>query len=158
MDISFVVDKEKFNYRVCAVIARDGEILVMHDDRSPFCYLPGGRVNMGETAENAISRELFEELGIKAKTVRPLWLNQAFFTEDVDGLRYHELCLYFLVDISNTDILSRGRAFTSSEGKRVHSFKWLPFEALQEEYFYPLFLKKEIFDLPEVFTIRTEIQ
>jgi len=25
-------------------------------------------------------------------------------------------------------------------------------------YFYPIFLKKEIFDLPEVFTLRTEIE
>ncbi|MBQ8523994.1 MAG: NUDIX domain-containing protein [Clostridia bacterium] len=49
---------------------------------------------MGETAENAVIRELQEELGVTAKIARPLWLNQAFFTEDVDNLRYHELCIY----------------------------------------------------------------
>jgi len=40
----------------------------------------------------------------------------------------------------------------------MHTFKWLAFEQLKEEYFYPLFLKKEIFHLPDVFTIRTETE
>ena len=34
----------------------------------------------------------------------------------------------------------------------------LEFERLKDEYFYPLFLKKDIFNLPDVFTIRTEIE
>lgn len=32
--------------------------------------LPGGFVDPGETAENAVKRELFEELGMKVKSVR----------------------------------------------------------------------------------------
>ena len=158
MDISFRSDNGKFNYRVCAMIISDEKILAMHDDRSPYYYLPGGRVAIGETAENAVIREVQEELGVTPEIVRPLWLNQAFFTEDVDHLRYHELCIYFLMDISNTDLLERGKQFTSKEGHRTHVFEWLEFERLKKEYFYPLFLKKDIFNLPDVFTIRTEIE
>ena len=77
----------------------------MKDERSPYFYLPGGRVQMGETAEHAILRELDEELQIKPEIVRPLWFVQNFFTEDVDKLNYHEICIYFLVDISKTDLL-----------------------------------------------------
>jgi 8-oxo-dGTP pyrophosphatase MutT (NUDIX family) len=113
---------------------------------------------MGDTAEIAVIREAYEELGVKPKIARPLWLNQAFYTEDVEKLRYHELCIYFLMDISDTDLLSRGEKFTSCEGNRVHHFEWLALERLKDEYFYPLFLKKEIFNLPDVFTIRTEIE
>ena len=100
MDISFQNGNAKFNYRACAVILHEGKILAMRDERSPYFYLPGGRVQMGETAEQAVLRELAEELWITARIVRPLWLNQGFFQEDVDGLHYHELCLYFLVDVS----------------------------------------------------------
>ena len=156
MDITFKVDNEKFNYRVCAVIISDNKILAMHDERSPYFYLPGGRVEMGETAENAVIREVREEIGITAKIVRPLWLNQAFFKEDVDNLDYHELCIYFLMDISDTDLLSKGEKFTLKERHHTHDFEWLEFERLKDEYFYPLFLKKDIFNLPSVFTIRTE--
>lgn len=156
MDLSFVAAEGKFNYRVCAIILSDGKILAMKDERSPYFYLPGGRVKMGETAEDAVIRELEEELGIMPKIVRPLWLNQAFFVEDVDGLHYHELCLYFLMDVSGTDLLSRGEQFCVQEEGKTHRFEWLAFERLKEEYFYPLFLKEEIFHLPQQFTIRTE--
>ena len=44
MDISFKSGNEKFNYRVCAMMISDERILAMHDDRSPYYYLPGGRV------------------------------------------------------------------------------------------------------------------
>lgn len=158
MDISFKVNNEKFNYRVCAMIISDNKILAMHDERSPYFYLPGGRVELGETAEHAVVREVQEELCVTTKVIRPLWLNQAFFTEDVDKSNYHELCLYFLMDISETDILSRGNKFSLQEGNHTHDFEWLEFERLEKEYFYPLFLKKEIFHLPEKFTIRTECE
>ena len=158
MDISFKSGNGKFNYRVCAMMISDGKILAMHDERSPYYYLPGGRVAIGETAENAVVREVQEELGITPKIDRPLWLNQAFFTEDVDNLHYHEICIYFLMDITDTDLLSKGKKFTSNEGHITHTFEWLEFERLKDEYFYPLFLKKDIFNLPNVFTIRTEIE
>ena len=156
MDISFNQENQKFNYRVCAMIISENRLLAMHDERSPYFYLPGGRVKMGETAEQAVVREIWEELGVTLKIDRPLWLNQAFFTEDVDGIRYHELCIYFLMDISNIDLLERGDSFTLTEGKHTHTFEWLAFDRLKDEYFYPIFLKKQIFDLPRAFTIRTE--
>ena len=158
MDISFKAGNEKFNYRACAIIVHEGKILAMHDERSPFYYLPGGRVQLGETAEQAVIREIQEELNVTAKIVRPLWLNQAFFREDVDGLDYHEICVYFLMDISQTDLLAKGDRFVLQERQHRHTFEWLKYEQLQHEYFYPLFLKKEIFDLPQTFTLRTEYE
>lgn len=158
MDITYISGREKFNYRVCAVIVSDGKILAMRDERSPYFYLPGGRVQLGETAEHAVIREVEEELRITPRIIRPLWLNQGFFTEDVDQLRYHELCLYFLMDVSGTGLLDRGERFTLHEGSHKHDFEWLAFERLRDAYFYPLFLKTAIFDLPEQFTLRTEYE
>ena len=158
MDISYVLENEKFNYRVCAIIIFEGKILAMHDERSPYYYLPGGRVQLGETAEHAVIREVEEELNISPKIIRPLWLNQSFFTEDVDKLNYHEICIYFLMDISETELLEKGERFTLQEGRHIHYFEWLSFERLSDEYFYPIFLKTGIFNLPEQFTIRTEYE
>ena len=159
MDISFKVESQKFNYRVCAIITSDEKILtVYHHTSSSYYSLPGGRVKMGETAEQAVVREVQEELGVTPKITRPLWLNQAFFTEDVDNLHYHELCIYFLVDISETTLLERENVFTLTEGKHIHTFEWLEFDRLKDEYFYPLFLKKAIYDLPDEFTLRTELE
>lgn len=63
MDLSFRCDDQKFNYRACAMIISENRILAMHDERSPYFYLPGGRVTMGETAEQAVIREVREEIG-----------------------------------------------------------------------------------------------
>lgn len=156
MDITFETRGGKFKYRVCAVIIDRNRILAMRDERSPYFYLPGGRVKLGETAEHAVLREVREELNITAEIIRPLWLNQAFFTQDVDGLNYHELCLYFLMDVSGTGLASRGEAFSLREGRHTYQYEWLEFERLKNEYFYPLFLKENIFCLPDEFTIRTE--
>lgn len=154
MDINYVTGNEKFNYRVCAIIINDNKILAMHDERSPYYYLPGGRVQMGETAEQAVIREVEEELNITPGIIRPLWLDQSFFNEEVDKLNYHEICIYFLMDISNTDLLKRGARFTLHEGSHTLDFEWLALERLAVEHFYPIFLKTDIFNLPEHFTIR----
>ena len=155
-DLTFFRGNNVFNYRVCGMIINDDKILALHDERSPYFYLPGGRVQMGETVEQAVIREIEEELRITPEIVRPLWLNQAFFNEDVEKKEFHEICVYFLLDVSKTVLLEKGEKFTLHEGQHTHDFEWLRFERLKDEYFYPLFLKKEIFDLPEHFTIRTE--
>ena len=59
------------------------------------------------------------------------------------------ICLYFLMDVCETNLLEKGERFTLHEGKHTHDFEWLEFDRLQEEYFYPTFLKTEILNLLE---------
>ncbi len=113
---------------------------------------------MGETAEDAIVREIREELGVTPRIVRPLWLNQGFFTEDVDDLRCHELCVYFLLDVPGPGLVEKGERFTLCEGPHTHDFKWLAFDRLKDEDFCPVFLKTGVRHLPGHFTIRTELE
>lgn len=158
MDITFRTEEGRFNYRVTAVIMNRNRLLVMKDERSPYYYLPGGRVKMGETAQEAVLRELREELGIMAEIVRPLWFNQSFFVEDVDKERYHEICIYYLVDINATGLLSRGESFRciESENGEQLTFFWMPFEKVRGEYLYPEFIKEHILHIPETLECTVE--
>lgn len=156
MDLTFQTDEGRFNYRVCAIILHDEKILAMQDERSPYYYLPGGRVHLHETAENAILRELKEELGIDAEIVRPLWLSQSFFLEDVSHEKYHEICLYYLIDVSKCDLYAKGETFLLQENHHLHKFEWLYICTLETTYFYPSFLKKKQLELPETLTILSE--
>lgn len=158
IDICFKTEYGKFNYRVCAVIINDNKILAMKDNHADYYYLPGGRVQFNETAEIAVLRELKEELNIDASIIRPLYFNQSFFNENVLKVDYHEICVYFLVDISKTDIFSRGNFFYGIETKKNQKFEWLTFERVKNEYFYPLFIKEKIDNLPETFEMITEFK
>ena len=158
MDLTFNTPSGIFNYRVCAIILHNDALLATKNDRTSYFFLPGGRVQMHETAEDAIRRELMEELGITVTSLRPLWLNQGFFTEDVTQQKFHELCLYYLVDVSQTDLLAWGDTFIRTEGEKQYLYQWIPLSQLQETYLYPLFIKSKIHDLPDQLTILAEYE
>ncbi len=156
MDMTLKTPEGIFNYRACGLLLHDGKLLVTQVEENGHFFLPGGRVTMGERAEDAVLREIREELGIVCRILRPLWLNQAFF--DYEGQRFHELCFYFLLDHTGTDLLERGDAFFTREGEKENRFLWVPFEELETMCFFPLFLKKDIVSLPEQFTLRAEYE
>ena len=158
MDLTFRLPEGTFNFRVAAVMVNNGKMLVMQDTESPYWYLPGGRVQLQEQAENALLRELGEELGIQPRIERPLWLVQNFYREDVNREHYHELGLYVLVDVTDTELLSRGEEFSTREAEQVNTFRWVEFEKLEGMYLYPLFIKKEIFRLPVSLQLITEVR
>ena len=146
MDISIKATAGKFNYRVAAMIVHEAHILVMQDEGIPHDYLPGGRVHLHEPAETALSRELREELDIDIPPHQLTFIAESFFT--IDSTRYHEMCLYFLMEAPPA-LLIRGDRFTRVEGSEVHHFRWVKFEELRHLSFYPIFLKERIFTLPE---------
>ena len=145
MNISIKSAEGAFNYRAAAIIVHDERILVMQDEGIPHDYLPGGRVHLHEPAESALARELREELDIDTPPHRLIFMAESFFT--IDSTRYHEMCLYFLMD-APPELLSRGDSFTRIEGDEIHHFRWVKFEELRDLSFFPIFLKERIFSLP----------
>ena len=58
-----------------AAILRDGRLLLVKRRRAPEagCWnLPGGKVDFGERVEDAIRREIAEEVGVQIHLLRPL--------------------------------------------------------------------------------------
>ncbi|QGM99614.1 NUDIX domain-containing protein [Methylocystis parvus] len=61
----------RFQFRAAALIWSEGRILVHRAVTDPFWSLPGGRVEFHESAAEALSREIIEELG-SASTIGSL--------------------------------------------------------------------------------------
>ena len=53
------------NIRVGAIIVKDGKALMVKCGFADYCYSVGGRIKFGETAEQAVLREVFEETGVR---------------------------------------------------------------------------------------------
>lgn len=60
---------------------------------------PGGKVNQGEDERDAIEREIYEEFGIKVKTIRYLTNNIYEYPTRVIDLRLYE-CEYISGDLN----------------------------------------------------------
>ncbi len=147
MDCTFLTDLGKFNYRVAGVIVQGSKILCQQVAADSNYFLPGGRVAFGERAEDAILREISEELGAEATILRQLWLHENFFTEETTLQRFHEICLYFLLEVPG---LPQGQ-LQASEG----IYSWLPLESLPHTPIYPRFLREALGNLPEGLTLLT---
>ena len=86
------------NLRVGAIILRDGRFLMMRNDRDPYLYSVGGRIQFGETAEQAILREVEEETGWRLEIDRLGFVHENYFIMDFgpnQGRPVYELSLYF---------------------------------------------------------------
>lgn len=156
-DISFKTEEGKFNYRVGCILTDGERLLIMRDEGTSGHYLPGGRIHFGEKAEDAAVREMQEELAILVRPVRLLWVKEGFFTEFSSGRRCHEIALYFLLDASESDLLTRGNSFDREDEGTLHHFSWAKITDLADMEFYPLFLKKAMLSLPDSPVFVTEM-
>lgn len=68
---------------------KDGKILMVGNDRD-YLYSVGGRVKFGETAEEAVVREVLEETGVQmemtalALCMKTISMARAFQSEQAD--------------------------------------------------------------------------
>jgi len=91
-----------FGPRVGVVAVKDGRLLMVRQYRllidAESLEIPGGAIEVGETPEQAIARELLEEAGIACRDPRPLVTyypgldnvenrTSVFYSEDVEVVR-----------------------------------------------------------------------
>ena len=62
-DITLKCDDGFINIRVGAIILKDNRFLMTGNKREDYLYSVGGRIKFGETAKEAVIREVFEETG-----------------------------------------------------------------------------------------------
>ena len=90
------------NVRVGAIIVRDGKALMVKSKFGDYCYSVGGRIKFGETAEQAVLREVFEETGVRMTVDRLGFVSEVYFINDNPkgfGKPVYELAFYFYMSV-----------------------------------------------------------
>ena len=60
--------REKYS-RATGVVVRDGKVLLVRERRNKDFSLPGGRIHAGEASSTAVTREIYEEVGLSVKSL-----------------------------------------------------------------------------------------
>jgi ADP-ribose pyrophosphatase YjhB (NUDIX family) len=107
---------------VDAIIQKSSSILLVKRKKDPYknqFALPGGFVNEGETIEEAIEREVYEETSLKVHPIDILGV----YSDPTRDPRGHMMTVVFVV------LIIRGNATAGDDAKEI---SWIPIEKLDE--------------------------
>ena len=134
MDLNLNGPAGHFHLAARAIILREGRILMVKarqgDGFYRHYYTVGGRVRFGETAAQAVEREVLEETGVAFQPERLLFIHEEFFE------RFHALGLIYLMKPNDAPVRSQ-----TDDGE---SLEWLPIDQLGEYKVYPQFFPAEL--------------
>lgn len=86
---------------VSAAIFRDNRVLLVRRARAPakaLWTLPGGRVEIGETLVQAVTREVMEETGLTIRVAELAGYRESILDQDVPGRGRHFVILPFAAE------------------------------------------------------------
>ena len=156
--ITFTIGEARFVHRVAGVCIHAGHVLLQRAEDGSFWFLPGGRIEIMESSEEAITREMREELILErdAQVKRLLWVVENLFIDDADGRFNHELGLYYLIAFADgAEIYDTRKTHAAIEDTGVFAdepltfaLRWFPLEALDDIPLYPTFLRAALRNLP----------
>ena len=141
-DMTVPCDDGFINIRVGAIILKNGEFLMVGNSRVDYLYSVGGRIRFGETAEEAVIREVFEETGIKMEVDRLGFIHENYFYGDLlsrRGKLIYEVSYFFYMKVSE-DFEPVSSDFTE-DGCKEH-LVWVSPE--EEKTMYPEFFRSEL--------------
>ena len=141
-DICVPVGEGYVNVRVGAIIRKDGKLLMVTNDELHYCYSVGGRIQFGESAEEALRRELREETGYDLEIDRLGFIHEDFFRGDLgktkDKLIY-EIGFYYYVKMPED--FSPRCDVSVEEGSGEH-LTWI--DPHGDTTIYPAFFRTEL--------------
>ena len=130
------------NLRVGAIIRRGDRFLMVGNSQFDYLYSVGGRIRFGETAEQAVVREVFEETGAQLAVDRLGFVHEDYFlcdAPDKRGKPIYELCFYFYMKTPE-DFEPVCRSFTGFGAEEY--LTWASCD--DERRLYPAFFRTEL--------------
>lgn len=121
------VDELTWRPAAYAIVTKDDKILLLKQYNG--YDLPGGGVDLGETLEAAVVREVHEEAGLTVSNPRLLDIRTSFFKRSyAEGNCVQSLSVYYACDYESGELSNAGH--DEHEQKYAEACVWLPLEEL----------------------------
>jgi 8-oxo-dGTP diphosphatase len=128
---------------VRAIIVRDNHLLVIKRNKfgNHYFTLVGGHIELNETAEQALVREVYEETGLEITHARLVFIEEA-------GEPYGTQYIYLCEDPGGKVAMhpAADEAHLNKLGQNTYQPVWLPLDQLSESEFLSKRLKRAILD------------
>ena len=138
----FTKENNWFRYRAAAIIVENNCVLFAGNETADYYYSIGGAVHIGEKAEDAVIREVFEETGVKMEIERLDFVHENYFYGDAPsnfGKMIYEISFFFYMKVPS-DFSPVCDSFTEDDTKEY--LKWITLS--DDEKIYPEFFKTEL--------------
>ena len=102
LDMTVPIGDGVINLRVGAIIMQNGRLLMVGNETADYLYSVGGRIQFGETAEEAVIREVLEETGVRMEIDRLGFIHENYFTGDSGrmlGKPVYEVSFFFYMKV-----------------------------------------------------------
>lgn len=140
MDITIDVDDYKLNVRAAGIMIHNGKVLVHRKVNSDYYALIGGRVEIGESSEDTIKREIKEELGKDIKITEYISTIENFF--EIKGSKYYEIMFVYGIEFINEEDKKIDYVMRNIEGKDYLQYEWIELDRIEEYKLLPKVLKE----------------
>lgn len=142
-DMSVPCEEGILNIRVGAIILRDGKFLMVGNNGRPeYLYSVGGRIKFGETAEEAVKREVLEETGYELEIDRLGFVHENYFYGDAPtnfGKLIYEISFFFYMKVPDD---FEPECNSSTEDDSDEFLRWItPDEPVK---YFPEFFRHEL--------------
>lgn len=147
MDAAINTSEGRLKLRVSGIIIHDNKILLEEYDGDTL-FFPGGTVNFYETSEDAIKRELLEEVDKEFVIDGLVSINEEYYY-NAKNSKTHCINFYYKMKFKNpndADSIDMDRVENDHGYMCQHHYKWIDLSDLKNVDLVPVKMKEQIID------------
>lgn len=137
-DMTVLCDDGYINIRAGAIISDGEKWLMMGNPNVDYLYSIGGRLKFGESAIDAVRREVLEELGLELEVDRLGIIHENYYYKNFEKKRelVYEISFYYYMKKAPLDIVLKN----SCENEKEEFLIWVDCD--DQRTMYPNFIKE----------------